>query len=651
MRSLFCILTFTLFLSFSASAQLVKNHDWSDSVEVTVLTEEEQKESAVYLKHYNFIEYAYGDNRELFSYHTIHRHVKINSDDAIQRFNKVYISMYNVMELVSIKARSISPKGEVKELGGSAIKDFKDDYGYEYKIFAIEGLEKGSEVEYIYTAKKKLSHYGREYFQSGIRARDCRFELFCPDDLIFECKGYNGNLEVDDSFLSGKKRYRVTAENVGAMHEEKYSSYSANLMRVDYYLKSVVGAYYDIPMYSWDKLAAGTVQNYYFVAGPEKRAVKRLIKSLKLKDMPKEEQIRAVEKYYKNNIALKENKEVDDRLDQILANKYADEQGMLKLYAATFKQLDIRTQIVFTSNRSEALFDPDFPNYRQLANAFLYFPYYEKYLAPSAYAYRYGIIPSDWTNNYGLFISQPKGGGSLASAHEARFIDPLSSELNRYNHDITLQIDDEEDIVRMDVTFILSGYYATSMHYINLQNEKQKKDMLEGMVTSFIKDAEIKKLELENKDFNISTVDTAYRLTASIESDKLLSRAGNKLLLKIGESIGPQDEMYQDEERKNDVENTYNRVFRRTIRFTVPEGYIIKNPGDLNMKVVCEDEFNESKVYGFVSSYTLEGNQLTVKIDEYYNKIGFPRERFEDFRKVVNAAADFNKIVLVLEKQ
>ncbi|HRG10897.1 MAG TPA: hypothetical protein PLJ08_20150, partial [Cyclobacteriaceae bacterium] len=53
----------------------------------------------------------------------------------------------------------------------------------------------------------------------------------------------------------------------------------------------------------------------------------------------------------------------------------------------------------------------------------------------------------------------------------------------------------------------------------------------------------------------------------------------------------------------------------------------------------------------FVSDYTQQGSMITVKISEYYKQLYAPLDRYEDFRKVINAAADFNKITLVLMKQ
>ncbi len=53
---------------------------------------------------------------------------------------------------------------------------------------------------------------------------------------------------------------------------------------------------------------------------------------------------------------------------------------------------------------------------------------------------------------------------------------------------------------------------------------------------------------------------------------------------------------------------------------------------------------------GFVATYTIEGNKLIVKSDEYYKQIQFSLAEYENFRSVINAAANFNKIILVLEK-
>jgi hypothetical protein len=57
------------------------------------------------------------------------------------------------------------------------------------------------------------------------------------------------------------------------------------------------------------------------------------------------------------------------------------------------------------------------------------------------------------------------------------------------------------------------------------------------------------------------------------------------------------------------------------------------------------------EVIAFKSTYTYENNILKISNVEYYNVMNLPLEQYEAFKNVVNAAADFNKIVLVLEKK
>ena len=137
-------------------------------------------------------------------------------------------------------------------------------------------------------------------------------------------------------------------------------------------------------------------------------------------------------------------------------------------------------------------------------------------------------------------------------------------------------------------------------------------------------------------------------VNSNLSSSHFINRAGQKLLLKIGDLIGPQSELYQEKDRNLPVENDFNREYHRVITFTIPDGYSIKNLNELNMSV--QPFKNDADGVGFTSTYKLEGNKLIVNSDEYYKQITFPIESYEKYRSVINAAANFNKIVLVLEK-
>jgi hypothetical protein len=107
--------------------------------------------------------------------------------------------------------------------------------------------------------------------------------------------------------------------------------------------------------------------------------------------------------------------------------------------------------------------------------------------------------------------------------------------------------------------------------------------------------------------------------------------------------------MYRDDERTTVVENDYNRKYDRKIRVHIPKGYQVKNLDDLKVDIAYHDR--DYVPYMFKSDYTVKDDVVEVTIVEYYKEIYAPLSRYEDFRKVVNAAADFNKITLVLEKR
>ena len=133
----------------------------------------------------------------------------------------------------------------------------------------------------------------------------------------------------------------------------------------------------------------------------------------------------------------------------------------------------------------------------------------------------------------------------------------------------------------------------------------------------------------------------------SFTSNSYIELAGDAILFKAGELIGPQSELYQERERKLPVANSYNRGYARKIKVQIPKGFNIQNPDDLIMKEQVFDD-NEKLIYNFVSNYVLNGQVLEITIEEYYDELNYPVEKFEAFRKVINSAADFNKIVLVL---
>lgn len=178
---------------------------------------------------------------------------------------------------------------------------------------------------------------------------------------------------------------------------------------------------------------------------------------------------------------------------------------------------------------------------------------------------------------------------------------------------------------------------------------EQRIEMLEEKLKHIGEDAIITNITSTNEEMSGYMLEKPYIFEGDVELSSLIENAGDKLLLKVGQVIGTQMEMYADKERKYDVENPYNHGYNRVIKIAIPEGYEITNLSDLNMNVSSMN--GEKKVMEFTSSYEIVDNVLIITCNEFYDQIRFPVGQFEEFRKVINAAADFNKITLVFQKK
>ncbi len=82
-----------------------------------------------------------------------------------------------------------------------------------------------------------------------------------------------------------------------------------------------------------------------------------------------------------------------------------------------------------------------------------------------------------------------------------------------------------------------------------------------------------------------------------------------------------------------------------------------QGPTDINSALIIQkasDHFRQDKPKEAINEYLKisrnDTNYSTVLHDLSYKKMYYPINQFEDFKKVINASADFNKVVLVLEK-
>ncbi len=622
---------------------------WSAKPVFSNVNAENKDENVIGIWHKERYEYKYNDKGELVVFHTLHKKFKLNNDEAINQFNKISVSLSNVIDVLDIKARTIKPSGKVVEFDKNSIKEVQDEEnGNSYKIFAIDGIEKGDDIEYYIQRKMLGMNFGRCTFQYTYPMQYASFELISPENLLFDAKGYNGFPNGEKSKSEDKLNViRCNQSNISAIKGEKFSYLEPRKERVEFRLDFNL-ANGGSQKLTWDDAAIRVYENMYL--GTDDKLMDKWLQLMDIKGNTTLEKVKNVELFVKNNIYVEKftAPQLED-LQFIYDNKVTGSIGSVKLYANLFKKLGINHILVLTSERDNVKFDPDFQCWNYLDKYLIYFPDLDLYMDPSNVAFRVGTVNSLLTATEGLFIVPVKIGDFESAIGEIKYIKPTpdTDNYDNMNIDITVDVDNNTTRIVNERGFKgLSGGYLAN--YYAMMDEEQKQNMLKNMNQSKAPNPQYNVLE-ERENSNVEALkDAEFIIYADFTTDAFLENAGNKLLLSIGESIGPQSQMYFEEERKTKGENDWNRMYHREITFHVPEGYKITNP-EVGKLVVTEG--SDEKIYGFISDYNYSGDVYKIIINEFYKHIFVKDNEFEGFKNVINAAADFNKITLVLQPE
>ncbi len=609
-------------------------------------------QSAVCLMDSRTFHYKFED-KNLLQYNYVYKLVKIEDDKGIEMFNKIYLQKYLNTEIYDIKARVITSTGKVINLPADKIKE-EEEEGKMYKLFAMEGIDKGSEVEYSYMVKRAPSYFGSEIFQTkSVPVYKAKLLVISPKHLKFGAKGFNGFTILGDSVINDERFIPGYSENIKDLGDEKYGLRDPYLQRADFKLSYNLSQNDDVEMYTWKELARKAYTNISTFSDKEKKAISKFIAGINIpSDATEEKTIMLMEDYMKSKINVDEKlvSEGADNIEAIIKNSNANHFGAVRFFVAMLENKNIKYQIVFPSIRDQVPLDEELANWNRIDETLIYFPGTGKLVEPIATAFRYPYVDPYWAGTRGLFLKGTTIGEVKTAVGKFDDIPIMPFESNAHNMELHAKLDVTGDSIIIDSKQIMKGYGAVYYRPIwsYLSKDKQEetvKDIIQGVSKS----ENIQNISTENTNLTDSWDNKPLIISGTIHTAELLERAGNKILFKIGELIGQQAQMYQEKPRQLPAEMQYAHVLERKISFEMPQGYTIKNLEDINMDV--QYKADNVVTMGFVSSYKVVNNVLEVYILETYRKLKYPLDEFETFKKVINAAADFNKIVLVLEKK
>lgn len=635
------LLFFGLFCLMNARGQDVYYYPTYQWEEAPTTDDFIEKKSFV-IQDYRIVEFSPSE-KSLVLYKTVHKSIWINDDNTLEGFNKVFIPLGRGQELVRLQARTVKANGEVLELNQDNIKEVSnlEEYG-NFKIFAIEGAEIGSIVEYIYIVSEENEIAGSEIIQEDIPIADAQFILRAPQYLQFDVKTYNG-LAKSKKYKNGLlMEWRSETKNLPPLYDELYAAARANQAKAAYRLQYNSNSYMPkMEIMSW-VMVANRFRELAYVEAP--KGTKKLFKDLKIdKIKSEEEKIKAIDIYLKNNIALKpDSGPAFSDIADALERKNASELGMLRLYAALLTEAEIPFEVVISSNRYNAKLDPEFPDFNILGELLIYFPQHDTYVNPDRLEYRYGFPAATAINNSALFITPDN--------YRLDKIKPPPAEENMIIHESRLRLSDDLNKITIDKFNSWTGYRAFTMRaFYKYQSEEGRALVTTDRVSDGIQDAVVSSFKAENIDIDDSAEGKPLTYNSTIESSSLIENAGNLYIVNLGMVIGTQTELYQEHERSNPIEMDYPITYKHKIQLEVPKGYQVQGLEEGNFIKKCE--VDGQVIAQFHSTASVKNNVATVEVTEFYLDVEFPKEQYESFREVINAAADFNKLVLILEKK
>lgn len=624
------ILVLSLFFIQNAFCQQeeVKNYTWDAVPKFKEIPDEFKKHPAVVLKDYRLYENRVGG----YAYRAFvvkHSAIKILKEDGINDYNKVSINKKYVRDYRDLKARVIKPSGKIEELPKERIieKDKSDE-----KQFVFEGVETGDIIEYYYVIKDFPEFSGVEYFQRDIPVLDAKFQINKTGSATTYVYGYNGMDQVE------KKGFGIfTATNLPAYKDERSATIIANLAKVYFFMDTARN--YDYEKYYWSLVN-------YAEGESAKSMIKTFVSELKLDDttIPLDERLKTMDIYLKENIKIDQ----QFHYKKIFETKKISPKMVLHLYKDILDYLEIEYKFTVSTDKFENKFDTQNVVPQALSEILLYIPETKKYLSPFYYWMPYGLPNSSCIDNESVvFTKEHKK--SLTYSFDK--INGVSMNDNLNKTESTIAIDDDMETISVKKKSTYTGYtsffYRNAMKYIP---EEKMKDFVKSVTFDEI-DVDLKNFAIENKEYKFNyDAEKPFTFNTEVQiKETWIENAGKNYIITLGKVLGHQTNLYQETERTLPIDLSFPKKFEHLIHFSIPKGYSVTKLDNLIFKKEIKDA--ENKVIGkFISSAKVEGSNLKISIEEFYDFTHLEKEKYSEYRDVMNAAYDFYKSSLILTK-
>ena len=626
---------FLLFIIFHAKSQEIKDYTWDEKPVFAEVPAEYKNQAAVVLLDRRWVHTRVGQYA-FANFVMNHTAIKINKAEEINNYNKIKAEDGGrVRDLRDFHARIIKPNGQINVLSSDKIVEVESD---KIKSIVFEGVEAGDILEYYFILKENPSSYSVEIFQREIPVLKAEF-IHTRYGVIFE-------IFSSDLFSKGSDNDKEieTAINIPPYFKEKNAANIKNLVKLIYMITVPPTDYYQWNNFFITHFSKPSFQ--YF----KKNQAREFIENLNVGAVSTDEKVIKIDNYIKTNFEFvaqgetaKKVKNLGDGKQKLKASDIFD------LYGFAFKELEIPYLICVGMSRF--LGNVDSQKYVvPLSHEFMYYiPETQKFVSPYEQYLCYGFPMYELQSSKGILFTPRKRGESLTSIDFPK----ATADYTKTETNSTLTLSADLSSGTVEKSLAVTGYAGQLnrnyyRYLIENKEDKELADFVKNRTYGEDTDFKITTHNIENDSFDNNQKNNPFVIKIKGEiGETMTETAGNLTLVNLGKLIGQQSELYQETDRKFDIDLDYAKSYAHKIVFNIPKNFEVESYKDLiiDKKTTDDPKTNCS----FKSTAEIVGNQLIIMVVESYNGIHYSKKEYPEYRKVINAAADFSKAAVVLK--
>ena len=628
----FIIILFTY--TINSYSQYYKGYKWEKEPNIVDITVDNINDSSVGIFEKTIVEFISGKfSNTIIKYETHHYQIKVLNDKDISRHSNIIIPMDEVINLVDIKVRIVNKNGELNEFDSKTISELDDfESSANFKTFHLAGVKNNSTIEVLYTLEKQYNIHGNKILQKSYSIKKSEF-LLIPGPTEGIIKTYGVDSKVKDTLIKTHPIKIIEINDIPSIIDEEYATAIANRQRLSFQCPLP-----DDNMNQedyWENI----VSNISPIMFPKNIHPKIFETSSEL--IQKNEKnvyniANKIDDYIKNHFTISENNNASlNNIDYILTNKISNDFSIIQVYTQLLTAAGVNYEIVITANRYYNRFDSEFFDPNMLREFLIYFPEEKKYIAPNRLEYRIGEAPFDLLGNYGIYIDR------LLNFYFSEIIQSDKS-YSRIKRNITLDFERKFKKVIIDEYQEYSGHWATNNRsMLNFSDEKGLADFEDYLTATGIANKKVLNYDIINGELFQKNYNTLFIVNSTISTESLTAKIENEYVVKIGNVIGIQSQLYKEIDRFHPIEITYPNQYDYRIVVKIPKGYIIEGLEGLifNKNYIS---LMGNKICKFESNYEINENELVISIQEFYKNLRYQKNRYNEFRDVINSASDFH---------